>query len=416
MDRMPGGGQPRPFAESEMATKSFRDWLSERGRNQPIEKARSAYINSILFKSRSYPPFYPRVQAKQDFDEAFATMLDEFAETLDKRLSKRSEVPQPSDGKKGSGTDSGKNQDQSDKDQSTSKSGGGAKPFTTSNPQEKDGNTIVAKKDKPAPYNNKVEYGNQALRTVFVRMPKNPDLVMKTDTEREISSDATLWGIVRPSRVMNISKENLKEFEEADPGTPWLGFLRIGRRVGLEEDRIALIQIVQSISPGQKFVVPVKELIAGDPWHQYWLNRKFAAKAEPKIKTWNGWNLDALKKEKTLRLTDTGSFYGFFMVKAIDSDPNHYINFRCASLNQYANAVFSDVVPDVPTAKMSREQLMAFRNLTEAARGGFSPRMKEIEQHFPDIKLRRAALEVETASKKLPLSWAKAVVDTINKF
>ncbi len=109
-------------------------------------------------------------------------------------------------------------------------------------------------------------------------------------------------------------------------------------------------------------------------------------------------------------------FYGFFMVKAIDSDPNHYINFRCASLNQYANAVFSDVVPDVPIAKMSREQLMAFRNLTEAARGGFSPRMKEIEQHFPDIKLRRAALEVETASKKLPLSWAKAVVDTINKF
>ena len=143
---------------------------------------------------------------------------------------------------------------------------------------------------------------------------------------------------------------------------------------------------------------------------------KIEAQAEPKIKTWNGWNLDALKKEKTLRLTDTGSFYGFFMVKAIDSDPNHYINFRCASLNQYANAVFSDVVPDVPIAKMSREQLMAFRNLTEAARGGFSPRMKEIEQHFPDIKLRRAALEVETASKKLPLSLAKAVVDTINKF
>ena len=101
------------------------------------------------------------------------------------------------------------------------------------------------------------------------RSPRRCVMVMKTDTEREISSDATQWGIVRPSRVMNISKENLKEFEEAEPGTPWLGFLRIGRRVGLEEDRIALIQIVQSISSGQKFVVPVKELIAGDPWHQY---------------------------------------------------------------------------------------------------------------------------------------------------
>ena len=282
--------------------------------------------------------------------------------------------------------------------------------------EESSGNEIIKAKPKPTKYDNKPEFGPVELRTTFLRMPKNPDLVMKADNEKEIANDATLWGVVRPSFTMNIGNDNLTEFQRAEPGTPWLGFVRIGRRVGREEDKIALIQIVQSVPSGMKFVAPTKDLRPAEPWHKVWLDRKFAAQGDPKIKKWNGWDLQALKQDKSLELSDTGCFFGFFLVKASDGGPNHYFNFRCASLNRVANAYFSDVVPDFPFGKMNSEQRMAYQNLMEAARGGFSPRLQEIQQYFPNIKLRRASMEVDRASKKVPLTWAKAVVETIQKF
>ena len=413
-----------------MVIKKFSDWRVGKAKGQSLDFLLAQYMRMELFQTRHYRPHYPAEQAKLDFDEALAKLLDEFAATVDKRILKPSLVPKPKETQTGAGTgkgnsssgkgnsSSGKGKEGSPTDSGPTQktSGSGTKSFENTKEPEEEGNTIVQKKEKPAPYNDKIEFGNIELREVFLRMPKNPDLVLKADTEKAIDSDVNQWGVVRPSRVMNIATDNLEEFRRAEPKTPWLGFIRIGRRVDREEDKIALIQIVQSVGPGLKYAVPTKELKAGESWHATWLHEKFAKQGDPKIKDWNGWDLQALKKHKTLDLADTGCFFGFFLIKAPDNKPDHYFNFRCASLNQPANAVFSDHTPDVPRAKMSREQLTAFYNLVESARSGFSPRLDEIKTLFPNTKLHRAALELENASKKVPLSWAKALVQTIQKF
>ncbi len=411
---------------------SFREWEEKTRKKdwKTKEEPYLLYLKKVLLAPRSYPKFYSAAQAETELYDHFATMLDGFAKTLEERLAKPAPVKKQTGptggtktgdtktgGTKTGGTKTGGKDAQTESQSSgTNSQGSGKQSFTVGTTEESSGNEIIKAKPKPTKYDNKPEFGPVELRTTFLRMPKNPDLVMKADNEKEIANDATLWGVVRPSFTMNIGNDNLTEFQRAEPGTPWLGFVRIGRRVGREEDKIALIQIVQSVPSGMKFVAPTKDLRPAEPWHKVWLDRKFAAQGDPKIKKWNGWDLQALKQDKSLELSDTGCFFGFFLVKASDGGPNHYFNFRCASLNRVANAYFSDVVPDFPFGKMNSEQRMAYQNLMEAARGGFSPRLQEIQQYFPNIKLRRASMEVDRASKKVPLTWAKAVVETIQKF
>lgn len=404
---------------------SYREWLQKTRKQDWKTKAEPylLYINKVLLGPRSYPKHYSLALAETELYDQLATTLDGFAKTLDERLQK---PPPPQKNSPKTGVTG--NQKDPTKDSrigsvtgtgtgtgTGSGTGSGSTSFATKDQAIQEGNEIIKAKAKAEKYNSKAEFGPEALRMTFLRMPKNPDLVMKAENEKELTNDATMWGVVRIGKAMRLSNDNLTEFRRAEPGTPYLGFVRIGRRVDQEEDRVALIQIAQSIPSGTKFAVLAKELTGGQSWHKHWLNKKFMAQPEPRIKTWNGWDLQTLRKDKALELSDTGSFFGFFLIKAADDSPNHYFNFRCASLNQVANANFSDFAPDMPFSKMNAGQRMAYQNLLEAARGGFSPRMKELTDYFPGVKLQRGALGIDGASKKVPLSWAKAIVETIQK-
>lgn len=387
----------------------YREWLEKTRKKdwKTKEEPYLLYISKVLLGPRSYPKHYSHNQAETELYELLASTLDGFSKTLEDRLIR---PPPPTKNKGKTGT--------AGSDQEGNKTAGvqsGTTSLVTKEQPLSEGNAIQKTKPRADKYNSKAEFGPEALRAVFLRMPKNPDLVMKAENEKELTNDATLWGVVRTSSAMSLSSDNLAEFRRAEPGTPYLGFVRIGRRVGREEDRIALIQIAQSIPSGAKFAVLAKELTGGQSWHKHWLNKKFLTQPDPQIKDWNGWDLSALRKDKSLELSDTGSFFGFFLIKAADDSPNHYFNFRCASLNQVANAYFTDVAPALSFGQMNPGQRMAYQNLVEAARGGFAPRMQELAEYFPKVKLTRGALEVASASKKVPLSWAKAIVETIQK-
>lgn len=407
---------------------TFSEW-NEKVRNKKWNRPEDRYfeyVRRVLLGQRRYPEFYSEDQAKQDFFSTLATTLDQSAETLRDRLAKKQPIPKGGTGRDKTDTKSdGRSQSKTDDRKSDGSGGGnsgggnsgngsGSKSFAIEQSGKGQGNVIQAKKEKPEAFNNKSEFGNLDLRMIFLRMPKNPDLSLKADTDKELPDDRHQWGIVRPSREMKLSKDNIQEWNDAEPGSVWLGFVRIGRRIEKEEDRVALVQLVEGLD-GRKFAVMRKDLRANEPWHQLWLDRNFDAHKDPKIKKWNGWTLDALKKDKELKLSETGCFYGFFLCKADEKNPNHYFNFRCASLNQFANASFTDHLPSIPPKKMNGGQAMAYRNLVESTRGGFAPRMDELAQYFPGDKLRRGPVDLEAASKKLPRSWAKAIVETIYK-
>jgi hypothetical protein len=93
-----------------------------------------------------------------------------------------------------------------------------------------------------------------------------------------------------------------------------------------------LVQLVKDAPAGRKYAAALKEFTDGESFHASFLNRRFAAKADPKIRSWNGWTVGGLKKEG-LALSSTDCFYGFFLVKANDGGSNHYYNFRCPALN-----------------------------------------------------------------------------------
>ncbi len=383
----------------------YQEWLKKNVRNQKPKQPWDPYIRYIqseLFAKRAYPDFYPLEQAQQEFYEDLAKNFDEAAKKLYGRLTQKAPPPQ----KTTVGKDGGKDEKQS---------GSGSKSFANETSTTGAGNVIQPKSLKPEAFNNKIEFGNLALRNVFVNMRANPDIALKAEGDKELADDRMQWGIVRPSRSMKLSDDNITEWDAAEAGSPWLGFVRIGRRVEKEEDKLVLMQLVGEGSARGKFAIPIRDLKAGEPWHKVWLDLKFDAKKDPQIKNWNGWSIEELKKDKLLRLSETGCFFGFFLVKAEDNNPNHYFNFRCASLNQFANASFSDAIPSTPIKKMNSKQLQAYRNLVEAARGGMSPRMDELRLLFPDEQFHRGPVDADSTSKKLPRSWAKVIVETIQK-
>ncbi len=405
----------------------YQEWIKKNTRMQKPKQPWDPYIRYIqseLFAKREYPDFYPLEQAQQEFYADLAQTFDEAAKKLYGRLSQKAPPPKKNGGGKQGEKDKDKDKDKdtsakgdqdSDGDKDDKKSGSGSKSFSSEKPTTVAGNVIQAKKVKPEAFNNKVEFGNLELRSVFLKMRANPDISLKAEGDQELADDRMQWGIVRPSRAMKMSNDNITEWNAAEMGSPWLGFVRIGRRVDKDEDKLVLIQLVHEGSARGKFTIPISELKAGEQWHKVWLDLKFDAKKDPQIKNWNGWNLDDLKKDKLLRLSETGCFFGFFLIKADEKNPNHYFNFRCASLNQFANASFTDALPSTPLKKMTGRQHQVYRNLIEATRGGMSPRMDELRQTFPGDTFRRGAVDAETTSKKLPRSWAKVIVETIQK-
>lgn len=279
------------------------------------------------------------------------------------------------------------------------------------------GNQIITVA-KSIPFKPEAEQGDLSLRSLLVKMARNPDLVMKaaeSDGDKQMADDRTQWGVARLSPDMILKEDNALEFKEAAPGTIWMGFVRIGRRVGKNEDRVILIQLSPEAEPGRKFMAKPQLLSGEQTWHNLWIDGPVANKPDSTIKIWNGWTLQDLKKDKRLELSDTGCFFGFFLVKAKDPGAGHYWNFRCASLNKSANAIVGSAVPDMPMNKMSADQRSMHHNLITAARGNHEVPVEEIKAHFPGVKLHRAMLDLEGASKKMPQSWAKAVYETVYK-
>lgn len=279
---------------------------------------------------------------------------------------------------------------------------------------ETQGNTIGgdgAEKAKREAFSKKPEQGDLELRKWFVKMSKCVDLVMKAGGGEDMEDDRTKFGGVRPlGKDIDIDKENEKEFEDAPNESIWLGFVRIGRRVGQKSDELTLIQITDE--PDKlKYAFPAKALSRGGSWHLDYLEKHLSKPLDPAVKSWNGWKPQELKPGK-FDLVDTGCFFGFFLIKAKDGGDNHYLNFACTTLNQAANAVFSDKVPALPESKMSPVQKAAYRNLVEAERTGFGVDMKELESAFRGVKLERGVLD-NTGSKKMPLSWAKLIYDAL---
>lgn len=277
-------------------------------------------------------------------------------------------------------------------------------------------NSVNAIDEKPADrekFNKKPEQGDLELRLkVFVKMPKNPDLSMKADGGEEMIDDRTKFGGVRlTSKDIEIDTENFAQFEKAPKESAWLGFVRIGKRVGKTHDSLKMYQIVQKGDAG-KYIFPATEIKAGQSWHEACLVKSFAAKPDSSIKMFNGWPFAEVKAGKKISIVETGCFFGFFLIKSKDGGNNHYLNFGCGTLNQAANAVFSDKVPDMPESKMSGPQKAMLKNLLEAERSGFGV-PDDFAKVFKGVPLVRGILDSESASKKMPLSWAKAVWDAL---
>lgn len=354
----------------------FREWLAKARKNvwKTPEDPFIRYVHEVLLTPRKYPEFYSEEQAMRDLHEAWSDAFDDFAKQLGERLTKPG-APQKRD-------------------------------FKVS--------LTAQKKSKAEPYSNKVECGPEELRKILFAMPKNPDLVLK-DADREMKDDRSQWGVARLADTVTLEAENLAEFERAAGGTPWIGLVRIGCRVGKSEDLITLVQVSSQPLPGCKYVLLTSELKGGEPWHTGWLNRRFAAKADSAIKRWNGWTLAELKADKKLMLSDVGCYFGFFLVKAEGGGQSHFFSFRCASLNRSANAAFSNQVPDIELSKMSPEQKAIYHNLTHVARNESTLPDETLDEQFKGIKRKRGVLDMQNSSKKMPLSWARQVYETINK-
>lgn len=320
----------------------------------------------------------------------------------DKKNDKKKEEQEDQDEKDGKKKD-GKDESGSDKRK---------KLLGTESDATNEVNEVLEKPADREKFNKKPEQGNMDLRKVFVKMPKNPDLSMKADGGEDMPDDRTKFGGVRlTSKEIEIDKDNFEQFAKAPKESAWLGFIRIGRRVGKPHDSLKLYQIVEKGETG-KYYFPANELKAGQSWHATCLTKAFAAKPDSSIKVFNGWPFAEVKAGKNIELVDTGCYFGFFLIKAADGGNNHYLNFGCATLNQAANAVFSDKVPDMPENKMSAPQKAMFLNLVEAERSGFGVH-DDFEKVFKGVKLKRGVLDSEGASKKMPLSWAKAVWDAL---
>lgn len=275
----------------------------------------------------------------------------------------------------------------------------------------------IAQVIKLPPFRPAAEQGDLNLRSLLVNLATNPDLKMKAgeDDGKEMEDDRTRWGVARLTGKMVIPEDNTEEFRSAAASTIWLGFVRIGRRVDRQEDRITLVQLTPEKQDERRYQTSPQALVVGQTWHNVWLNKYFSAKTDPKVKQWNGWTLQALKTDQRIALSDTGCYFGFFLIKAKGDGTENYWNFRCASLNRPANAQVADNVPDMPPGKMTPDQRNMYQNMLTAARGNHTLPVDEIKAMFKGVKLHRATLGLQDASKKMPLSWAKAVYETIGK-
>lgn len=421
----------------------FEEWLSvvqkRRGdkwdRNSDVAPF-AAYIQHIFAMKQPNPNLYSLEHVKEDLKE----YLNDFAEEVGEKM-RRPPKPAKNSGKPGAkggkpnGKDTGEDSDdakggggrggRNGRGGRGGGGGGGGKgggaaatgaaamgasggkgKRTTGG--ESEGNEIAVEKKKPDPYNKKAEYGDMELRKHLVRMPKNPDLSMKAEEGDEMEDDRTKWGGVRLSKTMELEPKNWQEFKDAPPGSIWLGFVRVGSRVGQQFEKVTMIMLTADKVTGKNYFFPAGRLKPGDEWHETVLNKLFA-ETQHGIKVWNGVS-EAVMKAKKLQVSDMGCYYGFFLVKASDGGKNHYWNFKCKSLNRWTNGTFVDDAPLMEEKDMNAEQKAAYTNMLTAVRSGFGV-PDDTKSFFPKSEFGRRGIRGD--SKVLPLSWAMAVIKLI---
>jgi hypothetical protein len=69
----------------------------------------------------------------------------------------------------------------------------------------------------------------------------------------------------------------------------------------------------------------------------------------------------------------------------------------------------------MPRKSMDRHQSHIYLQMASNATNGFPTEEAEVKEAFPGVPLRRGALTVELASKKVPMTWCKLVVETLQK-
>ena len=132
---------------------------------------------------------------------------------------------------------------------------------------------------------------------------------------------------------------------------------------------------------------------------------------------WNGIAYDALlKKEK--QWNEAGCFLGFYMfVHSLGDDYYLAFHFACESLNCYANAVFSNFVPEGGMRYLPPECQLVWQRFGQETRdlGKATPEVEaELIGRLGGTKLHR--FHHGTAgrgSKKVPAGFAKNVVKTL---
>lgn len=387
----------------------YRQWIEKNKKaGQALEETYLTYIRKELLAKAGFTKLYTRQDALEDLHEAAADMLDDFAESLPERI-KQAPKTRDDDADAGSApaaaaarrkslsTASG-SQEKPEEDE-TAGQGGALRPLDD--------------------YKGEAQFGDRELRKVLLDVGKNPDIGADKiqNADKELKDDAKQWGVARPSRSMKLDAKNLDAFRSAPPASVWLGFVRIGTRVGLPEDKIILIQIAERAASG--FALPASRLRDGEPWHLVALNEHFNEHKNAKVKSWNGWDAAELRRDPGkgpgVPLVATGCHFGFFLVKARDGGSCHYFSFLCASINRYANAGFSSRIPDMPVERMSKEQYTALTGLEQSARGGIELDEAYLSERFPGVAFKRGVLGVEKSSKKVPLSFRKNVVETMRK-
>lgn len=447
----------------------FSDWLASKTKTKWRYDAEPyvRYLEKILFEKRKFPAFYSADQAKRDFENHLNLFAEMFTEKLNKQnapakmgkfvaarvaeLEALALEKAKSGGGTGSGTGKGgdkggnKGGNKGGESESGSGSGGGAgggKGKKVKGGDSGEGNQIILEKKKPDPYDKKPEYGDMDLRRDLAKMPTNPDLKMKTEAGDEMEDDRRSWGAVRLSGNMEIDLKNMEAFTKGKPGSIWLGFIRIGSRVGQKKDKLVMVELTEEKVVGaNEYAFPASQLKSGDEWHSVVLNKKFNETTH-KIALWNGIPEKEMKsgkiafdynpagwverfrmykaaptdkqtvKElvKELPVHMTGCFFGFFLVKAADGGKKHYWNFKCASLNKWANGTF---LKDGPLKKLSEidgQERAVYTNMLTQVRNGFgvaNDLMKSYEGYVSGF------LGVRGDSKLLPLSWATAVIKTL---
>lgn len=161
-----------------------------------------------------------------------------------------------------------------------------------------------------------------------------------------------------PPKHLVVNARCLANFRNAAVGTAFLGLVKIGERTGSAVDEVFLVavrplfkHITDIHAPGQD-LGPIKHT-GNPPGHMALLRLLIDQKLIKVNKSedvWNGIELYGLSK---YRLNETGSLFGFGMVKGTDPPDLHKWEFTSRSMNEYATGKYTKFKGNIQWQKHS---------------------------------------------------------------